>query len=131
MKKDLNYVAALEKAIAKKFRKETIVNPKANWDDEKEEEYAEQRKRLYEKEQKASENSQKLEKDGFLLPKHLINKISERVCSVCETYSFDLQDDVYMNKFECCHSCYIQWVEGREDRWLKGWRPHEKEQEKS
>ena len=49
MKKDLNYVAALEKAIAKKYGKETIVNPKANWDDEKEEEYAEQRKRLYEK----------------------------------------------------------------------------------
>ena len=31
--------------------------------------------------------------------------------------------DLYNNKFECCQKCYIQYVEGREKRWLKGWRP--------
>ena len=34
--KDLNYIAAVEKAIAKKYGSETIQNPKGNWDDEKE-----------------------------------------------------------------------------------------------
>ena len=40
--KDLNYVAAVEKAIAEKYGAETIANPKANWDEEKEKEYQEQ-----------------------------------------------------------------------------------------
>ena len=34
-------------------------------------------------------------------------------------------DDVYMSKFDCCEKCYIQFVEGREDRWKTGWRPNE------
>ena len=25
--------------------------------------------------------------------------------------------------FGCCIDCKIQWVEGREARWLSGWRP--------
>ena len=40
-----------------------------------------------------------------------------------EPYSFESRDDVYMNKYECCHSCYIQYVEDREERWKAGWRP--------
>ena len=36
-------------------------------------------------------------------------------------------DDVYMSKFDCCFKCYIQWGEGREDRWSTGWRPGDKE----
>ena len=40
---------------------------------------------------------------------------------------FNGQDDLYMNKFECCWECYIKWVEGREERWATGWRPDKKE----
>ena len=36
-------------------------------------------------------------------------------------------DDVCLTKFECCNTCYLQYVEGREERWLKGWRPSEDE----
>ena len=32
-------------------------------------------------------------------------------------YSFDLKDDIYMNKHDCCWKCYMQFVDGREDRW--------------
>jgi len=39
-----------------------------------------------------------------------------------------MKDDLYMNKFDCCWKCYIQWVEDREERWLEGWRPLNKEQ---
>ena len=28
-------------------------------------------------------------------------------------------------KYECCHGCYINYVEGREKRWKTGWRPKE------
>ena len=121
MKKDLNQIAKIEKAMAKKFGNETIINPKSNWDDEKEKEYLEQLKVFYSEEEKREED--KINKDGFFIPRNLINKEVERVCPVCETYSFSGRDDLYMNKFECCRICYIQWVEDREERWLNGWRP--------
>ena len=36
-----------------------------------------------------------------------------------------VKDDVCLVKFDCCNNCYIQYVENREERWLKGWRPNE------
>ena len=121
--KDLDKVAAIEKAIAKKYGTETIINPKAFWTDEKEEEYLEQVKEFYKEEKKKEEQADKVEKDGFFLPKNLITKKSKRKCPVCDIYSFERKDDLYMNKFECCFKCYIQYVEDREERWEKGWRP--------
>ena len=60
---------------------------------------------------------------GLIASKKLLNKDSNRVCSVCDVYSFDRRDDVYMSKFGCCNKCHIQWIEGREKRWTEGWRP--------
>ena len=122
MKKDLNQIAKIEKAMSKKFGKESIVNPKAGWSDEKEKQYLEDLKVFYSEESKVEED--KINEDGFFITRNLINKEINRVCPVCETYSFSGKDDLYMNKFECCEKCYIQWVEGREDRWKKGWRPN-------
>ena len=127
-KKDFDYIARLEKAIQKKYGRETIINPKSNWDDEKEQQYLEQLKEYSKKQQAIKEESERVEKDGFFLPKNLINKKSKRKCPVCVTYSFNRQDDLYMNKFQCCWKCYIQWVEGREKRWEKGWRPNVKKE---
>ena len=61
--------------------------------------------------------------NGVLISKKLLMRESKRSCPVCSTYSFKSNDDVYMSKFECCEKCYIQWVEGREERWKTGWRP--------
>ena len=125
--KTLNKVAEIEKAIAKKYGKEAITNPKSFWTDEKEEEYLEQLKEFYKEEYKKKEQKEKVEKDGFFLPKNLITKENKRKCPVCGIFSFEIKDDLYMNKFECCFDCYIQYVQFNEDRWLKGWRPnHEK-----
>ena len=123
MKKDLNKIAYVEKAIAKKFGQEAIINPKSGWTDEKEEEYLEQLKEFYSKQRKKEEAGEKIEEDGFLLSKNLITKESKRVCPVCSEYSFSMRDDLYMNKFECCWKCYIQYIEDREERWANGWRP--------
>ena len=124
---DLNKVAQIEKAIAKKYGKEAVANPKSFWTDEKEKEYLDQLKEFYEEEYKKKEQKEKVEKDGFFLPKNLITRKSKRKCPACEAFSFDLKDDLYMNKFECCFKCYIQWVEHREERWLEGWRPKDEE----
>jgi len=123
-KKDLNKIAKIENAIAKKFGNEAIVNPKSLWTDEKEQEYLQQMKDFYSKQRKKKDNNEKTEEEGFLLAKNLISKESERICATCNTYSFSLKDDLYMNKFECCWKCYIQWVVNREERWLEGWRPN-------
>ena len=122
--KTLNKIAEIERAIAKKFGKEAITNPKSLWTDEKEEEYLEQLKEFYKEEYKKKEQKEKVEKDGFFLPKNLITKENKRKCPVCGVFSFEIKDDLYMNKFECCFDCYIQYVEFNEDRWLKGWRPN-------
>jgi len=122
--KDPNRVARIEQAIAKKYGHEAVENPRTHWNDKKEEEYKEQLKKLTEKESKYEESQEKIEVDGVLMSKKLLTRESiRRDCPVCETFSFNLKDDTYMNKYDCCYNCYIQWVEGREERWATGWRP--------
>jgi hypothetical protein len=119
--KDPDYVAKLEKAIADKYGKETIAHPKAEWDDEKEKEYLKELKTNYRSNEREQE---KQEVNGVLISKELLNKESNRSCPTCGKYSFKSVDDLYMTKFDCCFKCYIQYVEGREERWKKGWRPN-------
>jgi hypothetical protein len=122
-KKDQNYIANVEKAIAQKYGTDTIQNPKSNWTDEKEREYLSQLKKFSKNERRQQDQEEKVETNGYFISKKLLNKETNRTCPVCDTYSFDLKDDVYMSKFECCFKCYIQWVEDREERWATGWRP--------
>tara|TARA_R110000824_G_scaffold142564_1_gene309697 strand:- start:775 stop:1152 length:378 start_codon:yes stop_codon:yes gene_type:complete len=120
--KDPNYVIKIEKAIADKYGEETIQNPRSGWTDEKEKQYIGQLKDLYE--QRYEKEEEHIEVNGVFVSNKLFTKETKRSCPVCNTYSFKSNDDVYMAKFECCEKCYIQWVEGRETRWNKGWRPN-------
>ena len=125
MSDKLNKISQYEKAISKQYGEKSIDNPQKEWSDEKEKEYQEQLKKLAKKERLNEEKDDKVEQDGFLISKKLLNKeTTRRVCPVCKTYSFKIKDDVFMNKFDCCYSCYIQWVDDREERWEKGWRPN-------
>jgi len=121
--KDPNYIPKLEKAIAQKYGPEAIDNPRKFWDETKEQEYIQQSKLFVEKLKKNEAQIEKVETDGFLVNKKLLNKDTNRVCSVCNEYSFDVRDNLYINKFDCCWKCHIRWIEGREERWLSGWRP--------
>ena len=123
--KDWDKLAAFEKAISKRYGKEAIQNPKSNWTDEKERDYVEQQKKLYEKELIQKERSEKIEHDGVLISKKLLNRDSKRSCPTCSKMFFRVMDDVTMTKYDCCFKCYIEHVEGREARWLEGWRPNE------
>jgi len=126
--KDPNYIPKLEKAIAQKYGAETIDNPRKFWDEDKEQEYIRQSKLFAEKLEKNEAQLEKVETDGFLVNKKLLNKDTNRVCPVCDKYSFDVRNNLYMNKFECCWKCYIKWIEDREERWLSGWRPGKEKQ---
>ena len=123
MSNDPNKIAAIEKAIAEKYGEEAIQNPEKDWNDEKESQYLEDLKKLYAS-KRDGESPDKVEINGVFVASKLINNDSNRSCPVCETYSFKSNDDVYMIKFNCCEKCYIQWVEGREERWKNGWRPN-------
>jgi len=125
MKKDLNYIAALEKAVKEKYGDLATMNPKHFWNEEKEKEYIEQTKKAVVKERTSQDSKEKVELEGVLIPKKLINKTSDRQCAVCKAYSFNKKDDVYMNKFVSCYKCYMIYIEGNEERWASGWRPAE------
>ena len=118
--KDPDYAIKVEKAIAEKYGSETVQNPKGSWTDEKEGQYLQSLKKITSESSEASEVSV----NGVFMSEKLLKRESKRSCPVCNTYSFKSNDDVYMSKFDCCEKCYIQWVEGREDRWKQGWRPN-------
>jgi len=123
MSDKLNKIAQYEKAISQKYGEESIGNPKSKWSDEKEDDYRQQIIALHEKEKATCPDHDKVEVDGFLISKKLLNRDNNRNCPICEVYSFEIRDNVYMNKFDCCFNCYVQWVEDREERWKSGWRP--------
>ena len=117
-KTDLNTVAKIEQAIANKYGSAAIVNPKSGWTKEKELDYLEQIKQVYKKQLKKRQDAEKINKDGFFVSKKLLTKDEDRICPACFEYSFDLKDDLYMSKYDCCWKCYVHFVEGREERWM-------------
>ncbi len=123
-KKDWDYIAKLEKAIAEKYGDQAVANPNSNWDKEKEREYLESLKEINRRRDEKNELEEKVEVEGFFIPKKLLNKDSNRECPVCEVYSCTKRDDMYMLRFQCCEKCFVRHIEGREDRWQKGWRPN-------
>ena len=118
MKKDLNYIARLEQAIAKKYGEETIQNPRSTWTQEKEQKYLEEIKEIYKQELQKKAHDEKIEANGFFVSKKLLTNKEDRTCPACFVYSFEQKDDVYMNKYDCCHRCYLKFVEGKEERWM-------------
>ena len=123
-----DYIVKLEKAISQKYGEEATHNPRRFWDEDKEKEYIQQSQLEQQKFAKNAVSQDKIEADGFLINKKLLNRDNNRTCPVCQKYSFHPRDDLYMNKFEACFRCYIQYIEGREERWANGWRPEDKEQ---
>lgn len=121
MKKDINEIARIEKAIREKYGEEAIQNPNGNWDETKEEKYLQDLKKFHNRSTRPRKTE---EKPGFLLKNSKSKKVVDRNCPTCGSYSFSGDDDVYMIKFGCCFNCYIQYVEDREERWKSGWRPN-------
>jgi len=119
-----NYIAKLEQAIEQKYGPEAINNPKRFWSADKEKEYLQQSIAERQKFANHAESANKVESDGFFINRKLLTRDHNRTCPVCEIYSFHPRDDLYMNKFSACFTCYIKHIEGgREERWQEGWRP--------
>ena len=130
-KKDWDYIAAVEKAVAEKYGKDSVQDFRSEWENLKEENYLKQVTDARIEKQKRNASHTTVER-GDIVIKRRTNKIkTERSCPVCKTYSFSRRDDLYMNRFQCCERCYVFFVEHREERWNKGWRPDEEQVKES
>ncbi len=108
-----NEIAKLERAIGQRWGAPAVSVP--IWDNKKESEFLEQLREKAVDLEKAEGTT--FECEGFLLNKKLVNIQNVRSCPICESYLFYAEDELYINKFECCHNCYIHYVEGREEKW--------------
>jgi len=122
-KKDPDYIAKLEKEIEKKYGAPAIENPAKHWSPEKEEAYLNDLKEFVKKQERHEQEHDLENVAGVLVSRKLLNKEAISNCRQCKKKIKTLDDEVFLAKFECCFNCYVQFVEGREERWLKGWRP--------
>jgi hypothetical protein len=122
--KNLNTIVAIEQAISKKYGEETIRNPKSDWTPEKEKEYLLEMKELYRKVRLNEVSSEKIDFNGIKVSKKLFSRKPINNCPVCKNIPKKSLDDVCLIKYDCCSDCYIKYVEDREERWSKGWRPN-------
>jgi len=125
-KQDIEYIGKVEKAIKEKYGEEATINPRSLWDEQKEQEYLEQVKQNATKYYEKDQDDDILESDGIFISKKLLSKSNSTSCPVCDKYMMDSKQSVYIVKWQCCYDCYIKYVDGREDRWLTGWRPERK-----
>jgi len=121
--KDYNYIAAVEKAISEKYGKDTVQDFRSEWVEEKEKEYLRQLKTRNKKRTTRTHNFAEATTNEVLVKRPIKESSADRTCPVCKTYSFSTKDDLYMNRFQACFDCYIDFIEGRENRWKEDWRP--------
>ena len=48
-------------------------------------------------------------------------------CSLCGFILSTESDIQSHSENDCCHECYLTFVESRRDSWKKGWRPKKRE----
>ena len=91
MKKDPDKIAAIEKAMAKKYGIESVQNPKANWNEDKEKEYIEQLKKFDEKHYRASLTSDKVEVNGVFVSKAFMGDDFDEIKKLAKTLFKDVK----------------------------------------
>lgn len=111
----------LEAAIEEKYGKEATIDlRKEIWEVDRQK-IKEQLLALDQKEREAQRRRTFIAENGYLISEKIITRKSsvERICPVCQTFSFSAYDDVYMMKYQCCFDCFILHVDGREEKWQK------------
>ena len=119
-----DYQAKLEKALKKKYGDDLLKPCELKEDFFEDLEIQEQR--LYDKEYHNASARERFEnRNGYLINKRLVRKEISN-CPYCNRYKihFTLEDDYKLSKYGCCDKCFDRHIEGREKRWLDGWRPN-------
>lgn len=53
-------------------------------------------------------------------------KNSDFFCSLCDYPMHTYNDFKCRDEFNCCHECFLKYVECRKKEWKEGWRPDKK-----
>ncbi len=122
-KKDYNLIAAFEKAISEKYGKGAAQDFRDSWEPEKEKDYLKQIKKRNLSRDAYRDKKIVVEVGDVVIYKKNERHRQNRTCPVCKTYSFSAKDDLYMNRFDCCYVCYVDFVEPDEEEWKKGNKP--------
>ena len=68
---------------------------------------------------------------SFLSKKNINLKVVDKsrdneyfYCSFCDYPNIKYDDFISSEKYECCHDCYLAFIEARKDKWKKGQRPN-------
>lgn len=110
---NLDYIQALEKAVREKYGNLATMNPKHFWDENKEKDYIEETKKVVKNQYLSQDSKEKVEIDGILVSKNVLNNKEERNCKLCSKYSFERKDDIYIKKFNACYKCYLCKIEDK------------------
>jgi Pyruvate/2-oxoacid:ferredoxin oxidoreductase delta subunit len=121
--KDWNEIAKYEKHFREKHGDDFLESPHQNWAPEDERSYREEAAQLREKLKERQKQRAQRKKEGYTVTKKLLNNEISKNCPVCLKYLFEPQDDAYLIKYSCCKTCFVKYVEDREERWESGWRP--------
>ena len=109
---DYKQISALEQSIGEKYGEIAVTNISDLWDKEKEKSYLDQVKAV-EKFYRQQPYETYSDQGGFILKNKLINKKNFKSCSLCNEQAYKANDELYMNKFDCCYLCYIEHIERR------------------
>lgn len=112
-----NQLLLFQSALRQKFGDFALIDLSTLWNETKEKMY----RSFLQKESKIDSEHALRIKSGTSNKKLFIlgNK-----CEGCSKVSLKVKDQPYMAKFNSCFSCYISYINGREDRWNEGWRPN-------
>lgn len=104
------FIQNLENAIKQKFGENAIKTPDFFWNKSKELEY---KKQLIIRNRKLFRKNNKINKNGYIVRKKLFTDKSKRVCTKCYKFTFDFNDNLYLEKFDTCFLCFIKYIDGR------------------
>jgi hypothetical protein len=124
-----DYIAAIERAVKDKYGNQAVQDFRSQWAPAKEKEYLAQLKKRHRKNKSHSRQKEIVVRGDIVIKKREPKAATERKCPVCKTYSFSAADDLYMNRFGCCHDCYLDFVFAKPAEWENGWRPTDQEVE--
>ena len=99
MKKDIDYIVRLEKAIKEKYGVEAIQNPAKFWNEEKEKQYLQQLSEHVDKVRRLEGDETFDNVGGILISRKLLNKETILTCPTCARKLKTVRDDIYILKF--------------------------------
>ena len=64
-----------------------------------------------------------VERETYVLIDTTHSKRCGLFCNLCEIVLITKEDNESFANYECCHDCFLRFVEARKEEYVQGWRP--------